>query len=144
MDIEKTEDCYSECGKKYACNFWTHDKSTKKCLLKYTLTETQLGNSNMTSGPKTCNGKLIGKLSITHWLLLKPFIELSTLRKAYCGMSLDDKRTLLESFWVTGEQVESLLASVGYVWYLSKWPCLVRARGLLECNCNWVVNNAYV
>ena len=69
----------------------------------------------MTSGPKTCNGKLIGKLSITHWLLLKPFIELSTLRKAYCGMSLDDKRTLLESFWVTGEQVESLLASVGYV-----------------------------
>ena len=37
-------------------------------------------------------------------------------------MSLDDKRILLESIWVTGKQVEELLASVGYVYCMYYVP----------------------
>ena len=40
------------------------------------------------------------------------------LRKEYCHMNLTQKRTLLESDDVTGEEVENLLASVRFVLFI--------------------------
>ena len=56
LQTDNPEECYSECVKEDSCKYWTFNRSTKGCLLKYSSTEVQTGNANFISGPKICEG----------------------------------------------------------------------------------------
>ena len=118
---ETPENCQIKCIQEDTCNAWSYHWDGKICKLKYAAGEkANPADPSTISGPKFCLGKWSKNIphTIIKVLLL---LEYSALQQKYCGLSLADKRTLLESDDVTGDQVESLLASVRYWNYISTY-----------------------
>ena len=58
-NVKSAKDCQSECITNVGCNAWTLKKSVNKCFLKYSVDKVTKGDSDFTSGPKYCEGKLL-------------------------------------------------------------------------------------